>query len=104
MTLTNTEIGILLVIALTGRELITLVTGFFFKKLTRDDYITKKECEMHQLRTRDFVTKQSCEQCSKTDDGIQAKLIADMATCKDILLILAVKQGVPPEQLTGLTR
>lgn len=103
MNLTSTELAVLIVIVLVGRKLIDQATGYFFGKLVREDYVTKHECETHQLRTKDFVTKQSCEQCSKADAGIQAKLISDVGTCKDILLILAVKQGVPPEQLTGLT-
>ena len=104
MNLSTTEIAILILVALIGRELINLSTGYFFKKVTRDDYVTKKDCEACVMRTSDFITRQDCEMCSKQDDDTMSRLIDDMSTVKGILLVMAVKQGVNPEDLKGLTR
>lgn len=104
MELSLANASILIVVALAGREVINQVTAYFFKKVTRDDYVTRKECEAHQLRTRDFVTQQSCDQCSKQDDVALSQLTSDMSTVKGILLVIAVNQGVDPEKLKGLAR
>lgn len=103
MTLTPTQIAVLILIALVGRELITLATSYFFKKVTRDDYITKKDCEACQIRIQSYITKNDCEACARTDDNVIARLSSEMATVKGILLVIAVKQGIPPEDLTRLT-
>lgn len=103
MTLSTTETAILILVALVGREIIQLCTGYFFKKVTRDDYVTKKDCEACVMRSSEFITKKACEACSKQDDGTLDRLIDDMSTVKGILLVMAVKQGVDPEVLKGLT-
>jgi hypothetical protein len=104
VNLSSTEIAVLLLVALIGREIVNLATRYFFKKVTRDDYVTKGDCQTCQLRAKEFVTKSDCEACAKQDDSTLNRLTADMSTVKGILLVMAVKQGVPAEDLKGLTR
>ncbi|OHD22459.1 MAG: hypothetical protein A2Y38_24975 [Spirochaetes bacterium GWB1_59_5] len=104
MNFAATESALLILVTLLAREAISLVAGFFFKRLTRDDYVTKKDCEACVMRSSDFITKKDCEACSKQDDDTMARLIDDMSTVKGILLVMAVNQGVNPEELKGLTR
>jgi len=75
------------VISVGGYELAKQVIAYFFKRVTRDD----------------FITKTDCQQCEKADADITAKLTSEIATIKGILLVLAVKSGIPPEQLSKLT-
>lgn len=101
-TFTTAQIAILILIALVGREIITLTTTYFFKKVARDDYVTKKDCEGCLLRTKDFITRQDCELCAKQDDSTLAKLTSEMSAVKGLLLVMATKQGIPPEELKDL--
>lgn len=93
----------MLVIALIGREIISLATSYFFKKVTRDDYITKKDCEACQVKVSAFVSKKDCEACAKSDDSVINRLTTEMAAVKGILLVMAVNQKIPAEELKGLT-
>ena len=104
MNLTPTQIAILILVALVGRELISLCTSYFFKKVTRDDYVTKKDCAECKLRTTDYVTRHDCEACAQKDETIIARLSHEMSTVKGILLVMAINQGIDPEELKGLTR
>ncbi len=71
-----------------GYKLLELVIGYFFRRVTRDDYVTRKDCE----------------HCQKTDDNTIKKLTADIAIIKGVLLVMAVDKEVPPEHLARLTQ
>lgn len=71
-----------------GYKLMELFISYFFRKLTRDDYVTRKDCE----------------HCQKTDDDSIRKLTSDIAIIKGILLVLAVEKEIPPDQLAKLTQ
>lgn len=82
----NSDAAILVVMVLVGRELLSLATGYFFKKLTRDDYITKSDCN----------------KCSKDDESAMRGLASDISTIKGLLLALAMNKDLTADDLTKL--
>ena len=89
--------ALLIVLSLVALELIKLVTQYFFGRLTKDDYITKisleekcKGCHESNIRERRSTGTQL--------DG----LCVDMKEMKQILLIVALKNDISPEELKGL--
>jgi len=104
VTLSGSQIASLIVMSMVGLKLTDLIVGYFFKKVTRDDYITKKDCEVCLMRTKSFVTREDLDAMSRADDEILARLIDDMSTVKSLLLVMASKQGIPVEDLKGLVR
>lgn len=97
MTVTVTQMAILIVVALVSFELMKLSTRYFFGRLTKDDYVTKtaldekcKDC--HQRHTQDLTTS------ARQLDG----LCVDMKEMKQILLIVALKNDISPEELKTL--
>lgn len=71
-----------------GYKLLELIINYFFKRVTRDDYITQS----------------ACEACSKTDEATIKHLSDEVHTIKGILLVIAVKVQIDPSQLAKLTR
>ena len=69
-------------------KLIELGTQYFFRKLTRDDYVTKSDCA----------------NCGKKRDGAFEELCIRISELKGIVLVVAIKSGVDPKELTALTR
>ena len=65
-------------------KVLELAVGYFFRKLTKDDYVTKEDCK----------------RCEQQD----SKLATEISTIKGILLVLAVKNEIPTEQLAKLTQ
>lgn len=92
-----------IVTSIVGLKLIDLSTTYFFRRLTKDDYVTKKECEEHRGKHQDYVSKKDCELCLRQDENIISKVTGEISTIKGILLVLAVKSGIPPEELKKLT-
>lgn len=76
-----------IILSVAGYKMLEKLIDMFFKRITRDD----------------FITKADCGQCEKADADVTAKLTSEIATIKGILLVLAVKSGIPPEQLSKLT-
>ena len=71
-----------------GYKVLEMMLSYFFKRFTRDD----------------FLTRDDCNQCSKSDDTTIEQLTAEITSIKKILLILASKAGIPPEQISELVR
>lgn len=89
MELKLATIGFTIFIAVVSSELIRLGVRYFFGQLTRRDYVTKLECE----------------KCPAKDWNVDLnELKVEFAEIKGILLILAVKVGIPAEQLKDLTK
>ena len=84
----DSNIAMTVVMGAAGYKSLELVLVYFFKKVTKDDYVTKKSCDV----------------CGKQRDTSLDKLVAEISIIKGLLLVLAVKNGVPPEQLTNLTK
>jgi hypothetical protein len=57
-----------------------------------------------RLTSNDFVTKKACEDCSSRDNVSMTRLTGEIAIIKGILLVIAVKGEVPPEDLAKLTQ
>jgi hypothetical protein len=71
-----------------GYKVMELIVQYLFKRVTRDDLMTVKSCKERH-----------------SDDGTTIKqLTAEITSIKRVLLILASKQGIPPEQLSELVR
>jgi len=88
MTQPEPELGAMTVVgALMAWELTRQAISYFFKKLTKDDYITKS----------------AHEGCQKQGDEELKKLTQMVSTMRGILLVMAVKEGIPAEQLQKLT-
>jgi hypothetical protein len=99
MTLTVTQMAILIVLALVALELVKLGTRYFFARITKDDYVTtaalEKKCkDCWQNNDRDRTDKEH------QLDG----LCQDMKEMKQILLIVALKNEISPEDLKALVR
>jgi hypothetical protein len=88
VTLTLGQLGMLAVFSSIGMHLLNLGTSYFFKKITRDD----------------FVTKTSCERCSRQGDTEVKKLTEEIRVMKGILLAIASKAGLPIEALKELVQ
>lgn len=84
----DAQAAMTVVLAVGGYKVLELVIGYFFRKVTGDE----------------FVTKKSCEACAKQGDGAVTKLTGEVATIKGILLVIAVKSDIPPDQLARLTQ
>jgi hypothetical protein len=69
-------------------KLIELGTQYFFRKLTRDDYVTKSDCT----------------NCGKKRDATFEELNKSLSVVKGILLVVAVKGGVDTDELKSLTK
>lgn len=82
----NAEAAIIIVAVLIGQELLKLVTSFFFKKLAREDYMTKADCL----------------KCTKDDDNSMRRLESDISTIKGLLLALAMNKDLTAEDLAKL--
>ena len=83
----DSNTAMVVVLGITGYKVLDHVVAFFFRKLTKDDYVTKKECEG----------------CEKQKDSSLDKITSEISTIKGLLLVLAVKNEIPPEQLAKLT-
>ncbi|HBG07669.1 MAG: hypothetical protein A2075_09095 [Geobacteraceae bacterium GWC2_58_44] len=57
-----------------------------------------------RLSSNDFVTKKSCDDCSSRDNVAMTRLTGEIAIIKGILLVIAVKGEVPAEDLAKLTQ
>ena len=57
-----------------------------------------------RLTNNDFVTKKACEACSKQDFESMKRLTSEVAIIKGVLLVLAVKKEITPEELAKLTQ
>lgn len=82
----NTDAAIIIVAVLVGQEGLKLATGYFFKKLTRDDYVTRSECA----------------KCAKLDKEAMDKLADGLSTIKGLLLALAMKKELTADDLKAL--
>jgi hypothetical protein len=69
-------------------RLMELGTSYFFRRMTKDDFVTRRECS----------------QCAKQGDSTIIRLAAEVSTIKGILLVLAVNADIPTEQLAKLTQ
>jgi|WetSurMetagenome_2_1015567.scaffolds.fasta_scaffold235051_3 hypothetical protein len=97
MTLTVTQLAVLIVVAIVALELIKLATQYFFGRLTKDNYVTTEELQ------------QKCSGCHENNsrerrtNGTQLEVICrDMKEMKQILLIVALKNDISPEELKTL--
>jgi hypothetical protein len=90
--LTVTHVGVLVFMIMVGSELIKQGTQFFFKKLTKDDYLTKADC-------------QNCGAKGSSTDirDLEKKFDERMGEMRGILLVVALKANVPAEELKPLT-
>jgi hypothetical protein len=89
--LTITHVGILVFVIMIGSELIKQGTQYFFKKLTKDDYLTKADC-------------QSCSAKGSSTDirDLEKKFDERMGEMRGILLVVALKANIPMEDLKPL--
>jgi hypothetical protein len=99
----DTHTAMLVIISIVGMEILKRVVDYFFKRATRDDFITKADCAQCKKTIGDFITRADCAKCEKAGDDITTKLASEIAIIKGILLVIAVKSGIPPEQLSKLT-
>lgn len=76
-------------------KLIELGGNFFFKKLVRDDYITKSQCEECSARQ---------DASARQDESAYNELCDRLTELRGIVLVVAVKAGVSPEELKDLTK
>lgn len=97
MTLTVAQMALLIVASLVILELIKLVTRYFFGRITKDNYVTKEDLE------------KKCEGCNENNSrerrtsSVQLDgLCRDMREMKQILLIVALKNDISPEELKSL--
>lgn len=84
----DTNTAMVATMAIIGFKLLDQVVAYFFKKATKDDYITKSECAG----------------CDRREDAAVDKLASEISTIKGLLLVLAVKNEIPAEQLAKLTK
>lgn len=77
-----------LIVGLILFKILEFIVQMGLKKLTRDDYVTKK----------------ACEDCSSKDSASMSRLTSEIAIIKGILLVIAVKGEVSPEDLAKLTQ
>lgn len=80
--------AMVLVFGLVGSKLMEQVVIYFFGKLTKESYVTKTECAG----------------CEKQSDTAMEKMAAEISIIKGLLLVLAVKNDIPAEQLAKLTK
>lgn len=87
--------AVLIVVAVIALKLIDLATTFFFKKLTKDDYITKAEC---------VKLRESCPSSKTTNDlnEFKKEIRTSLGVIKGLLLGMAVKAGIPVEEYKDL--
>ena len=71
-----------------GYKLLELIIHYFFKKFTREDVVIRRDCDARHREDIETIER----------------LTEEMSSVKRILLILASKQGIPPEQLSELVR
>jgi hypothetical protein len=97
MTVTVTQMAVLIIVSIVALELAKLATRYFFGKLTRDDCVTKRELE------------EKCKGCNEShiierrSSGMQLEeLCNDMKEMKGMMLVVAVKSGIAIEDLTKL--
>lgn len=84
---------ILVLAAVIIYKLIDLAVSYFFKRVTRDDYITKSDCA-------------ACK-AKQTPDDLEAfkEEIRDcISEFRGILLVVAINGGMKPEELKELTK
>ena len=77
-----------LLVAVVAYKLIELLVASVYKKMAGNHYVTRKDCES----------------CAKQGDSAVTKLTGEVATIKGILLVIAVRADIPPEQLAKLTQ
>lgn len=77
-----------IIIGIAIYKAIELIVALIFKRLTSND----------------FVTKKACEDCSNRDNLSMNRLTGEIAIIKGILLVIAVKGEVPAEDLAKLTQ
>lgn len=80
------QIAILIVIAIILGKLLSLFIEFIFKKTMTQQYITKSDC----LSCKNQIAER------RSELSMQIRII------KGLLLVMAVKVGVPDEQLRDL--
>jgi len=84
----DSNTAMVMVLGIAGYKVLDQVVVYFFGKLTKENYVTKTECAG----------------CEKQSDTAMEKVSAEIAVIKGILLVLAVKNDIPPEQLVKLTK
>ena len=84
----DSNTAMVFVIGAAGYKLLDQIVPFFFRKLTKDDYVTAK----------------ACGDCKSERNIVLDKLAAEISTIKALLLVIAIKNGIPAEQLAGLTK
>jgi hypothetical protein len=97
MELTQVNPVILVVVGVVAFKLMDLGTGYFFKKITRDDVVTKGDCE--NLRENCMIQKDVRDLKDTSEE-----LCDRINEMRGIMLVMAVKSGVNPEELKDLTR
>jgi hypothetical protein len=95
--MTVTQMALLIVLSLVALELIKLVTQYFFGRLTKDDYITKISLEEKCKGCHESIIRERRSTGTQLDG-----LCVDMKEMKQILLIVALKNDISPEELKGL--
>jgi hypothetical protein len=97
MTITVAQMALLIIAALITLELTKLVTQYFFGRLTKDNYVTKEDLETKCLGCHENNTRE------RRSAGTQLEVICkDMKEMKQILLIVALKNDISPEELKNL--
>lgn len=84
----DVNVAMVAVMGAAGYKLLDQTISYFFRKLTKDDYVTKKECEG----------------CEKKKDTSLEKIVAEISTMKGLLLVIAVKGELSDDQLAKLTK
>lgn len=97
MELNQTQVVMLVVVAAVAWKLLDLGTAYFFKRITRDDVVTNKDCETNRLNCS--ISKDVKDLKETTGD-----LCNRTSEIRGIMLVVAIKAGINPEELKDLTK
>jgi hypothetical protein len=88
---------ILVIVGIVGLKMMDLGTSYFFRKITRDDVVTTNECK--NLRENCTIVKDVRDLKDTSSD-----LCDRVSEMRGIMLVMAIKAGVNPEELKALTK
>lgn len=92
-----THLAILIMSALIALELVKLGTQYFFKRITKDNYVTD---EMLEAKCKDCHERHTQDRRASGDQlTIMSREVREI---KQILLIVALKNDISPEDLRAL--
>lgn len=88
---------ILVIVGVVALKLMDLGTTYFFKRITRDDVVTTSDCK--SLRENCTILKDVRDMKKTSED-----LCDRINEMRGIMLVMAVKAGINPEELKDLTK